>query len=122
MVIAVRRLTVLLLALLLAMAATLTLASPAQATVVSFTVSSSWSTGYVGEFAVTNDTGAPISGWGVVFDLAPSTTISTMWAGTLAASTPHFVIVAAAWNGTIAPGATVKVGFVASGTDLPVVL
>jgi cellulase/cellobiase CelA1 len=116
------KLTRLFFAIVLGITATLAIASPAQATVVSFSVTTSWSTGYVGEFTVFNDTSAPITGWGVVFDLAPTTTISTLWNGTRVATTPHHVIIATTWNGTIASGASVKVGFVAVGTDLPVVL
>lgn len=118
----VRRLTGLLVAILLGATATLVVTSPAQAAVVSFTVSSQWSTGYVGEFTVENNTASAITGWGIVFDLAPTTTITNMWSGTQVASTPHYVIVAMNWNASIPPGGTVKVGIVAAGTDLPVVL
>lgn len=118
----VRRLAGLLVALVLGITGAVVVSSPAQAAVVTFAVTNQWTTGYVGEFTVTNNTPTAITGWGIVYDLAPTTTVSTMWNGTQVATTPHFVIIATTWNGTIAPGGFVKVGIVATGVDLPVVL
>lgn len=117
-----RKLAGLLVAVVLGVTATVFVAAPAHATVVTFVLGGQWSTGYVGDFVVVNNTAAPISGWGIVYDLAPTTTVTSMWNGTQVASTPHFVIVGLSWNAVIAPGATVRVGILAVGADLPVVL
>ncbi|MDG2307084.1 MAG: glycosyl hydrolase family 18 protein [Candidatus Binatia bacterium] len=87
---------------------------PAAAAIqVSLTKSADWGLGYTADLVVANHGGTTVSGWVLEFDLTD--TITSVWNGNLLASSPgHYRIQNAPWNGTIAPGASVAVGFNAS--------
>lgn len=103
-------------------AATLTVATPAHATAMTYTRIATWSTGYTAEITVTNNFSFAISGWEVGFDLPSTTTIQSLWNSRVGSTTPHYVIVNATYNGTLNPGASTTFGFVALGLDDPVFL
>ncbi|MER6449659.1 sugar hydrolase [Streptomyces venezuelae] len=90
----------------------------AQATSVGavYTKSSSWSGGYTGQYVITNGTGAAQSDWTLQFDLPAGTRIDSLWNGTHSVSGRRVTVKPASWNGQLAAGASVTVGFVASGT------
>ncbi|MBP0457876.1 cellulose binding domain-containing protein [Streptomyces montanisoli] len=75
---------------------------------------SSWSGGYAGRYVVTNSTDRTLSGWTLEFDLPAGTTLSSLWNGTHTVDGRHVTVKPASWNGDIAPGASVTVGFVTS--------
>ncbi|GLX37075.1 sugar hydrolase [Streptomyces roseochromogenus] len=93
----------------------------AQATSVGavYTTSSSWSGGYTGQYVVTNNTAEAREGWTLQFDLPAGTKIDSLWNGTHTVSGQHVTVKPAGWNRTLAPGASVTVGFVASGSAAP---
>ncbi|MEW2368202.1 cellulose binding domain-containing protein [Streptomyces sp. NPDC006656] len=93
----------------------------AQATAVGavYTTSSSWSGGYTGQYVITNGTGGAQSGWTLEFDLPAGTRIDSLWNGAHTADGQHITVKPANWNRELAPGASVTVGFVASGTGTP---
>ncbi|MCX5583501.1 cellulose binding domain-containing protein [Streptomyces erythrochromogenes] len=84
-----------------------------------YTKSSSWSGGYTGQYVITNSTGQAQSGWTLEFDLPPGTKIDSLWNGTHTAAGQRVTVKPASWNGQLAAGASVTVGFVASGSGAP---
>lgn len=93
----------------------------AQATSVGavYTTSSSWSGGYTGQYVITNATDRPQSDWTLKFDLPAGTRIDSLWNGTHTVDGRHVTVKPASWNRELAPGASVTVGFVASGSGGP---
>ncbi|MFI1972449.1 sugar hydrolase [Streptomyces cinnamoneus] len=103
----------------IATGAAFTLTGTAQAASVgaAFSTTGSWSGGYTGQYVVTNDTGEELSGWKLTFDLPAGTKITSLWNGKHSVSGQSVTVEPESWNGTIAPGKSVTVGFVASGGD-----
>ncbi|HEY9439576.1 MAG TPA: cellulose binding domain-containing protein [Streptomyces sp.] len=96
------------------------LTGTAQAAAVgaTYTKTSNWTSGYTGQYVVTNETDKAQSGWTLEFDLPAGTKISSLWNGQHTVSGNHVTVKAASWNKDLAPGKSVTVGFVtsASGT------
>ncbi|MGW6705342.1 cellulose binding domain-containing protein [Streptomyces sp. NPDC054956] len=84
-----------------------------------YTKSSSWAGGYTGQYVITNNSGQSRQGWTLEFDLPAGTKIDSLWNGTHTVSGRHVTVKPAEWNATLAAGASVTVGFVASGTGTP---
>ncbi|THA86711.1 cellulose binding domain-containing protein [Streptomyces sp. A0592] len=84
-----------------------------------YTKSSSWSGGYTGQYVITNSTGQAQQGWTLEFDLPAGTKIDSLWNGTHTAAGQRVTVKPASWNGQLAAGASVTVGFVASGSGAP---
>lgn len=84
-----------------------------------YTKSSSWSGGYTGQYVITNSTGQAQSGWTLEFDLPEGTKIDSLWNGTHTVAGRRVTVKPAGWNGQLAAGASVTVGFVASGSGAP---
>ncbi|MET9572874.1 cellulose binding domain-containing protein [Streptomyces virginiae] len=84
-----------------------------------YTKSSSWSGGYTGQYVITNSTGQAQSGWTLEFDLPEGTKIDSLWNGTHSVAGRRVTVKPADWNGQLAAGASVTVGFVASGSGAP---
>ncbi|MFE5625414.1 cellulose binding domain-containing protein [Streptomyces virginiae] len=84
-----------------------------------YTKSSSWNGGYTGQYVITNSTGQAQSGWTLEFDLPAGTKIDSLWNGTHTVADRRVTVKPAGWNGQLAAGASVTVGFVASGSGAP---
>ncbi|MFB7174032.1 cellulose binding domain-containing protein [Streptomyces sp. NPDC056254] len=84
-----------------------------------FTKSSSWSGGYTGQYVITNSTGQAQSGWTLEFDLPAGTKIDSLWNGTHTVDGRRVTVKPADWNGQLAAGASVTVGFVAGASGAP---
>lgn len=95
-------------------------AVPASAATANFTVVNNWSTGYQGEFTITNNTSSQISSWRVEFDLPTGTTISQAWNAQQTTSGNRYVFTNAGWNGTLSAGASTSFGFITNGPHYPV--
>nr|MDT0662073.1 cellulose binding domain-containing protein [Micromonospora sp. DSM 115978] len=117
-----RKLFGLLSALVVGVAATLLIATPAQATTATFVQTSAWSTGYVADVTVGNNFTIPITGWEVAFTLPAGSTVSTVWNARIATTTPHYTLINATWNGSLAPGTSATFGMVVTGTGTPTFL
>jgi endoglucanase len=94
-------------------------ASPASAATAAFTVTNSWDNGYQGQMTITNDSSSQITSWRVEFDLPSGTTVNQAWSAQQTVSGNRYTFTNAAWNGTLAPGATTSFGFIANGTGRP---
>ncbi|MFC9693792.1 glycoside hydrolase family 6 protein [Kribbella sp. NPDC056951] len=83
----------------------------------------SWNTGFTASLKLTNTSTTPLTNWALSFDFANGQTVQSGWnanwtqSGTKVTGTP----VPGSWNATIAPGATVDIGFngTHSGTNNP---
>lgn len=84
----------------------------------SFRTVNSWQGGFQGEVTVTNAPAASASGWTATVVPPDGVRLTQVWDGTLS-STPdgRATVSNASWNGTLAPGASVKFGFLADTSD-----
>ena len=100
-------------------AGTLMAPGAAHAATADMAVTSEWGSGYAATTTVRSTEPGGLTDWRVEFDLPADTTISHHWDATLTRSGNHVVVRPAAWNATIAPGGTVRFGWVARGTGKP---
>ncbi|MFD8075596.1 cellulose binding domain-containing protein [Streptomyces sp. NPDC059718] len=99
----------------------LLLAPPAAAAAPSaaFVKTSTWETGYQGQYTITNGGTTTLSGWTVEFDLPSGTSVGSYWDTLMTQSGSHYTFKNRDYNGTLAPGATAAFGWVSSGTGAP---
>jgi alpha-L-arabinofuranosidase len=94
-------------------------APPTTSTSVTYSLVSSWSTGFQGGITITNTGTTTLSAWTLQFDFAA--TITQIWNATVVShSGNHYVIQNAGYNSTIAPGQSVSFGFLGSPGGAPV--
>ncbi len=93
-------------------------ASAATPTAV-FVKTSDWGSGWEGKYTVTNGGTSTITGWTVVFDLPPGTTVGTFWDALMTSSGQRYTFTNRSWNGTLAPGASTSFGFLGAGSGSP---
>ncbi|PZF82054.1 hypothetical protein C1I99_31675 [Micromonospora deserti] len=108
-------------ALVTAAATTLAVAAPARAAgpTASFVKTSDWGTGWEGKYTITNGGSSTITGWQVAFTLPTGTTLGSYWDATVSSAGQRHTFTNRSWNGTIAPGASVSFGFLATGSGSP---
>ncbi len=78
-----------------------------------FTRTADWGTGYSARYEVTNTKGAP-DRFTLVFDLPAGARLTSLWNAAYQVSGPEVTVTPAAWQPTVAPGASVDIGFVVS--------
>ncbi|BCL13944.1 chitinase [Micromonospora sagamiensis] len=102
-------------------ATTLVMAAPAQAAgpTATFVRTADWGTGWEGRYTITNGGPATITGWQVTFSLPAGTTLGSYWDATLSSAGQRHTFTNRSWNGTVAPGASVSFGFLATGSGSP---
>ncbi len=83
----------------------------AAAATATLSVTSTWQTGFIAHFAVTNLSAVPLSDWKLQFDLPVGESVSHTWNGNVAQYGTHFVLTPANWNRIIAPGGSATGGF-----------
>ncbi len=86
-------------------------ASAAGGLTATFTKSSDWGTGYEATYRITNAGTVATTSWTLEFDLPAAARVSSLWEGTFTQTGTHVTVRNAAWNGAIAPGASVAPGF-----------
>lgn len=108
-------------ALTTAAATTLVLATPARAAgpTATFVKTADWGTGWEGRYTITNAGTGTINGWQVAFTLPAGTTLGSYWDATVSSSGQRHTFTNRSWNGTVAPGASVSFGFLATGSGSP---
>lgn len=102
-------------------ASTLVLAAPARAAgpTATFVKTADWGTGWEGRYTITNGGTGTINGWQVAFTLPAGTTLGSYWDATVSSAGQRHTFTNRSWNGTIAPGASVSFGFLATGSGSP---
>lgn len=90
---------------------------PSGSGAINLAVTSNWSTGFVANVTVTNDTGKAWKDWTLAFDSA--FTITNIWGADIVSHVGNrYVIRAASWNRAVATGGQVTFGFQAATTSL----
>ncbi|GAA3922474.1 glycoside hydrolase family 6 protein [Actinoplanes auranticolor] len=74
-----------------------------------------WSNGFTADVRITNR-GAALTSWTLTFTLPANVTVSSGWSGTWSQSGSTVTVRNAAWNGSLATGATTSTGFQATFT------
>ncbi len=82
--------------------------APTSAT---FSLTSEWGTGFVGRYVLHNGGTTPITGWRLDFDLPAGARLSSAWNAVVLHPGSHYVLTPVSYTRTIAPGASVVVGF-----------
>ena len=82
----------------------------AAAATARLSVTSTWQTGFIAHFAITNSSMAPLTDWKLEFDLPVGESVSHTWNSTLTQSGTHYVLTPANWNRIIAPGGSATGG------------
>lgn len=75
---------------------------------------SAWSTGLTASVAITNTGTTAINSWQLAFTLPTGQTITNGWGATYAPSSGAVTATNATYNGTIAPNASVSIGYQAN--------
>ena len=78
---------------------------------VAITKTKDWGSGYTDSATITNNSGSPVNGWNVQFDLDPNMNIESVTNATLTSSGNHQTLTNTSSDATIANGATVSVVF-----------
>ncbi|WP_174248231.1 cellulase family glycosylhydrolase [Streptomyces hoynatensis] len=76
----------------------------------------SWGTGLTETLSLTNTGTTAVNGWSLAFDLPEGQTITNGWNATYSPGSGHVTATHAAYNATLAPGATLSLGFQATHT------
>ncbi|MFF7402757.1 glycoside hydrolase family 18 protein [Streptomyces murinus] len=85
-----------------------------------YTRTSDWSTGYTGQYVVTNNSTQQEKTWTLEFDLPAGAKLSSLWNGESSVSGSHVTVRPASWDTAgLAPGKSVTVGFVVEGGGAP---
>jgi endoglucanase len=74
-----------------------------------------WSNGFTADVRITNG-GNALSSWALTFTVPSSVTLTSGWSGTWSQSGSTITVRNAAWNGSLAAGATTSTGFQATFT------
>ncbi|MEU4829332.1 cellulose binding domain-containing protein [Streptosporangium sp. NPDC023615] len=101
---------------LAALVLAMVVAPPAQAASATavFVKTSEWGSAFEGKYTITNGGTTTVNGWSVAFDLPAGGSVSSSWDATSSRSGQRFTFTNLGWNGTLAPGASVSFGFIAS--------
>jgi cellulase/cellobiase CelA1 len=93
----------------------------AAAAAATLSVSSTWQTGFIAHFTITNSSAVPLTDWKLEFDLPVGESVSHTWNSTVTRSGTHYVLTPANWNRIIAPGGSATGGLrgVLTGTYVP---
>lgn len=100
-------------------AVTIITALPASAATAAFSIVNNWGSGYQGQFTVANNTSTQITSWRVEFDLPSGSTVTQSWSAQQSSSGSRYTFTNAAWNGTLAAGASTSFGFIVNGSGTP---
>ncbi|MDT9684027.1 cellulose binding domain-containing protein [Streptomyces sp. TRM76323] len=81
----------------------------------------SWNSGLTASLTITNTGTAPVDGWSLGFTLPSGQTLTNGWNATYSSRSGAVTATNAAYNGRIAPGVGVSIGYQATHTGTPAV-
>lgn len=81
-----------------------------------YSVTGSWPGGFQGQVVVRNTGSTTLNGWQLGWTFPGNQVITNLWNGSFKQSGTGVTVTNAAYDGTLAPGATATVGFTATGT------
>ncbi|MFC7385080.1 cellulose binding domain-containing protein [Sphaerisporangium rhizosphaerae] len=76
----------------------------------------SWNNGFTAGISITNTTASTINGWTLAFTLPSGQAITSGWNATYSPTSGQVSARNVDFNGTLAPGATIEIGFQATHT------
>ncbi|GAA1983167.1 cellulose binding domain-containing protein [Catenulispora subtropica] len=79
-----------------------------------YTKTSDWGSGFEAQYVVTNPLSVPLTPWNLQFTLPSTVRITSMWGGTDTPSGTTHNVVPQSYDTSIAPGASITIGFDAS--------
>ena len=80
--------------------------------IATYSSAQSWSSGFEGDYSITNDSNATVNSWTLTFELPANETVTSAWNGTLTSSGNQYTIASPSWASPLAPGASAAaVGF-----------
>jgi glycosyl hydrolase family 12/cellulose binding protein with CBM2 domain len=79
-----------------------------------YSVANSWSGGFQGQVVVTNTSTSTKNGWHLSWTFPGDAKITSLWNGTVTQAGASVSVANASYNATLAPGASVTVGFTAN--------
>jgi cellulase/cellobiase CelA1 len=93
----------------------------AAAASATLSVTSTWQTGFIAQFTVTNSSMVQMADWRLEFDLPVGESVLHTWNSSFTQTGTHVVITPANWNRMITPGGSATGGFrgLLSGTYSP---
>ncbi len=77
---------------------------------------SAWNTGLTASVNITNTGSSPVNGWQLSFTLPTGQTVTNGWGATYAPASGAVTATNASYDGTIAPNASVTIGYQANHT------
>ena len=80
------------------------------------TTVNAWNTGLTAQVTIANTGGSAVNGWSLGFTLPAGQTITSGWNATYSPASGSVTARNASYNGTIAAGSSVSIGFQASHT------
>jgi rhamnogalacturonan endolyase len=78
---------------------------------VSYSVSSQWTGGFTANIAITNSSPQTINGWNLAFAFSAGQLVTQGWSATFAQQGSQVTAQSLSYNGSLAPGASISVGF-----------
>jgi cellulose 1,4-beta-cellobiosidase len=92
---------------------------PSSGCSAAYSVLNSWSGGYQAQVVVTNTGSGTLNGWQLGWEFPGNEDITDLWNGTYTQSGTQVTVNNASYDGSLAPGATATVGFIANGSGSP---
>src|SRR3954447_7710804 len=86
-------------------------AAQAAGNTATFTKTSDWGSGFVGNYVIRNNATSSLVGWKLEFDLPAGERLTSVWSAKVSAVGSHYVLTDEDWTRTIAPGGSVQAGF-----------
>ncbi|NYI97016.1 endo-1,4-beta-xylanase [Streptomonospora nanhaiensis] len=83
---------------------------------VTYNVANQWNSGFTASVSFTNNGTSPLNAWELEFDFPNGQRVTSGWSGQWTQSGSTVTVSNAAWNGTVAAGGTVSLGFNGSHT------
>jgi endo-1,4-beta-D-glucanase Y len=81
---------------------------------VNYAITNDWDSGFTADVTLTNNTGATLTGWKLIWVFSGNQAITQMWNGSYTQTGSAVAVENADWNETIANGETASFGFNAS--------
>jgi Cellulose binding domain len=78
-----------------------------------------WSTGYNGQYTITNAGTSTVTAWTLAFRLPAGTSVTSLWDGDYTEAQGQVTVRNASWNGTIKPGGSASFGFGTNSSGQP---
>ncbi|WP_062079200.1 ExeM/NucH family extracellular endonuclease [Demequina globuliformis] len=92
----------------------LDLVTPEPTCQVSYEIHGQWPGGFISQLWITNTGDEPVNGWDLGFDFTAGEVVTNGWSGTWRQEGDRVGVASMSWNGALAPGRSVTVGFVGS--------